>query len=402
MRLTLDFLASGGIAPYCGGDERARKGRSTVCRVPRNTHSRDRRASFRVFDPQRHLLTLTPNTFYFRASFLQFWLLALEIVFMLLIVLKLFRELRWLCRNGLIEWLASVRRRGRHADSSPLSPQGSHCAPPAAGVARCRYAQLRYPRRRLCTAAARAHAHCPRGLYMGSRSLISTPTSTRWATPSTRFRTGSPSAPSSPTASSSSTCRSLPRYPLPPPLARCVANPTFPLSLPSNGAWHMHNCTSTCHMHTRRRRHPVVYHGWMPRIRRARHQHAFFAGILHHTHADADTHAVGGAHGHDHHIFIAHMLALYHAFGGTLRTFSTPFDALNTMFSLVLGEFDPREIEEANPDVGKTIFLLFMFFFFFLLCAAAICRVASSPARVPACAPSNEPIPPSFADPGTT
>ena len=70
--------------------------------------------------------------------------------------------------------------------------------------------------------------------------------------------------------------------------------------------------------------------------------------------------------------FIAHMLALYHAFGGTLRTFSTPFDALNTMFSLVLGEFDPREIEEANPDVGKTIFLLFMFFFFFLLCAAAI------------------------------
>ena len=94
--------------------------------------------------------------------------------------------------------------------------------------------------------------------------------------------------------------------------------------------------------------------------------------------------------------FIAHMLALYHAFGGTLRTFSTPFDALNTMFSLVLGEFDPREIEEANPDVGKTIFLLFMFFFFFLLCAA------SSPARAPACAPSNEPIPPSFADPGTT
>ena len=82
--------------------------------------------------------------------------------------------------------------------------------------------------------------------------------------------------------------------------------------------------------------------------------------------------------------FIAHMLALYHAFGGTLRTFSTPFDALNTMFSLVLGEFDPREIEEANPDVGKTIFLLFMFFFFFLLCAAAICRIASSPARVPA------------------
>lgn len=70
--------------------------------------------------------------------------------------------------------------------------------------------------------------------------------------------------------------------------------------------------------------------------------------------------------------FIAHMLALYHAFGGTLRTFSTPFDALNTMFSLVLGEFDPREIEEANPDVGKTIFLLFMFFFFFLLCAAAM------------------------------
>ena len=94
--------------------------------------------------------------------------------------------------------------------------------------------------------------------------------------------------------------------------------------------------------------------------------------------------------------FIAHMLALYHAFGGTLRTFSTPFDALNTMFSLVLGEFDPREIEEANPDVGKTIFLLFMFFFFFLLCAAAICRVASSPARVPACAPSNEPILPLF------
>lgn len=170
MRLTLDFLASGGIAPYCGGDERARKGRSTVSRVPRNTHSRDRRASFRVFDPQRHLLTLTPNTFYFRASFLQFWLLALEIVFMLLIVLKLFRELRWLCRNGLIEWLASVRRRGRHAGSSPLSPQGSHCAPPAAGLARCRYAQLRYPRRRLCTAAARAHAHCPRGLYMGSEA----------------------------------------------------------------------------------------------------------------------------------------------------------------------------------------------------------------------------------------
>ena len=84
------------------------------------------------------------------------------------------------------------------------------------------------------------------------------------------------------------------------------------------------------------------------------------------------------------------MLALYHAFGGTLRTFSTPFDALNTMFSLVLGEFDPREIEEANPDVGKTIFLLFMFFFFFLLCAA------SSPARVSACAPSNEPILPLF------
>ena len=37
----------------------------------------------------------------------------------------------------------------------------------------------------------------------------------------------------------------------------------------------------------------------------------------------------------------------------------------STRCSLVLGEFDPREIEEANPDVGKTIFLLFMFFFFF-------------------------------------
>ena len=52
---------------------------------------------------------MTPNFLYFKASFLQFWLLAFEIVFMLLIVLKLFRELRWLCRNGLIEWLASAR-----------------------------------------------------------------------------------------------------------------------------------------------------------------------------------------------------------------------------------------------------------------------------------------------------
>ena len=149
-------------------------------------------------------------------------------------------------------------------------------------------------------------------------------------------------------------------------------------------------------MHTRRRRHPVVYHGWMPRIRvpatnTLSSQVSFITRTLMLTRTLLAGHMVTIII-----FFIAHMLALYHAFGGTLRTFSTPFDALNTMFSLVLGEFDPREIEEANPDVGKTIFLLFMFFFFFLLCAA------SSPARAPACAPSNEPIPPSFADPGTT
>ena len=49
--------------------------------------------------------------------------------------------------------------------------------------------------------------------------------------------------------------------------------------------------------------------------------------------------------------FIAHMLALYHAFGGTLRTFSTPFDALNTMFSLVLGEFDPLNLLEGKSKL---------------------------------------------------
>ena len=392
MRLTLDFSPLAASLRTAEGTNA--RGRGDLSQQsPRNTLPRQARILPRL-RPAAPSSDVDSEHVLLRASFLQFWLLALEIVFMLLIVLKLFRELRWLCRNGLIEWLASVRRRGRHAGSSPLSPRAHTAHLPlqvwhVADTLNCVILVVVYVLRLLVLMLT------VREDFTWAPKLISTPTSTRWATPSPDSELARPRRPLHlrqahqvpaispqvpPSPSFGPLCRQSDISSLP-PFKWCMAHAhphphaTCIRAGDATQSYTMAGCPESA----------------VPATNTLSSQVSFITRTLMLTRTLLAGHMVTIII-----FFIAHMLALYHAFGGTLRTFSTPFDALNTMFSLVLGEFDPREIEEANPDVGKTIFLLFMFFFFFLLCAA------SSPARAPACAPSNEPIPPSFADPGTT
>lgn len=83
MSLTFKFLATGGI---------------------------DVQSSFRVFDPQRHLLTIVPSTrlLFPPNQYQQSFLLVVEVVFLCLIAGKWLVELRWLCKHGLLLWLSSV------------------------------------------------------------------------------------------------------------------------------------------------------------------------------------------------------------------------------------------------------------------------------------------------------
>ena len=320
---------------------------------------------------------------------------------MLLIVLKLFRELRWLCRNGLIEWLASVRRRGRHADSSPLSPRAHTAHLPlqvwhVADTLNCVILVVVYVLRLLVLmlTVREDFTWAPKpDQYSDFYSVGNAVHQIQnWLALGALFTYGK----------LIKYLQISPRYPL--PLLWPAVSPIRHFLSPSLQM--VHGTCTIAHPHATCIRAGDATQSYtmagcpesaVPATNTLSSQVSFITRTLMLTRTLLAGHMVTIII-----FFIAHMLALYHAFGGTLRTFSTPFDALNTMFSLVLGEFDPREIEEANPDVGKTIFLLFMFFFFFLLCAAPFVGLpAHRHARQPARQATSQSRP-LFADPGTT
>ena len=159
---------------------------------------------------------------------------------MLLIVLKLFVSCGGSAATGSAEWLASVRRRGRHAGSSPLFPPGLHTAHSplqvwhVADTLNCVILVVVYVLRLLVLMLTVREdftwAPKPRSvlrLLLGGQRR---PPDSELARPRAFFTYGK----------LIKYLQISPQVPPSPPLARCVANPTFPLSLPSNGAWHMH------------------------------------------------------------------------------------------------------------------------------------------------------------------
>ena len=67
-------------------------------------------AIFRVLDPQRHLLSVVPDTkkYFPPDAYRDTVLLTAELIFIVLIFLSLLAELRWLTKHGPIRWLKSV------------------------------------------------------------------------------------------------------------------------------------------------------------------------------------------------------------------------------------------------------------------------------------------------------
>ena len=67
-------------------------------------------AIFRVLDPQRHLLSVVPDTkkYFPPDAYRDTVLLTAELIFIVLIFLSLLAELRWLTKHGPTRWLKSV------------------------------------------------------------------------------------------------------------------------------------------------------------------------------------------------------------------------------------------------------------------------------------------------------
>lgn len=66
-------------------------------------------------------------------------------------------------------------------------------------------------------------------------------------------------------------------------------------------------------------------------------------------------------------IFLAYAQWGYLIFGTQVRDFSTYLDSIFTLFRIILGDFNFREIEDANRYLGPIFFITYVFFVFFVL-----------------------------------
>lgn len=66
-------------------------------------------------------------------------------------------------------------------------------------------------------------------------------------------------------------------------------------------------------------------------------------------------------------IFFAFVQLGYLLFGTQVYDFRSPIDAVYTLFRMILGDFNFRDIERANYVLGPAYFLSYIFFVFFVL-----------------------------------
>lgn len=66
-------------------------------------------------------------------------------------------------------------------------------------------------------------------------------------------------------------------------------------------------------------------------------------------------------------IYFAFVQLGYLLFGSQVRDFRTFMDSVFTLFRMILGDFNFRDIERANNILGPAYFLSYIFFVFFVL-----------------------------------
>ncbi len=66
-------------------------------------------------------------------------------------------------------------------------------------------------------------------------------------------------------------------------------------------------------------------------------------------------------------IYFAFVQLGYLLFGTQVRAFRTFMDSFFTLFRMILGDFNFRDIEKANTILGPLFFLSYIFFVFFVL-----------------------------------
>merc|ERR1719428_2644427 len=66
-------------------------------------------------------------------------------------------------------------------------------------------------------------------------------------------------------------------------------------------------------------------------------------------------------------IFLAYAQWGYLIFGTQVQDFSTYMDSIFTLFRIILGDFNFKEIEDANRILGPIFFITYVFFVFFVL-----------------------------------
>jgi len=66
-------------------------------------------------------------------------------------------------------------------------------------------------------------------------------------------------------------------------------------------------------------------------------------------------------------IFLAYAQWGYLIFGTQVKDFSTYMDSVYTLFRIILGDFNFREIQDANRILGPIFFITYVFFVFFVL-----------------------------------